>query len=392
VKLLWIADDYLPRRGGSRVVYHSLCSRIKGDQVRVVTRRVPGDERFDAQNPYRIIRVRTPLLRVFEAFRMRDAGLVLPLLWGAWRAARRERPDIIHCGEVLASGLAGYLVSRIFSIPFIIWIHDNPLGPVSRLRYRVRKFICMRVDGIAVTSTFARDEAVRVGIPGEKIALLLPGVDLEVFAPSDSGVMLRKRLGIGDKKILLTIARLLPFKGQDRVIRVLPQLVRLHPDLVYLVGGDGPDRGRLDHLAQTTGVSDRVIFSGFIPQDEIPRYYNACDLFIMLNREEHGVSWEGCGLVFLEAGACGKAVIGGKSGGVGESVIDGKTGILVYPENDEEIIRAIDLLMRDSRLRERMGKAAMEHVRSKYRWEESAAATLAFSEKVVRTRHLEERD
>ncbi|MCX6354801.1 MAG: glycosyltransferase family 4 protein [Candidatus Aureabacteria bacterium] len=392
MKLLWLTDDYLPRRGGSRVVYHSLCSRIKGDQVRVVTRRMPGDERFDAQNPYRIIRVRTPLLSLFEAFRMRDAGMVLPLLWGAWRAARRERPDVIHCGEVLASGLAGYLVSRMFSIPFIIWIHDNPLGPASRLRYRVRKFICMRADGIAAASSFARDEAVGVGIPEEKIALILPGVDLEVFAPSDSGKMLRKRLGIGDKKILLTIARLRPFKGQDRVIRVLPQLVRLHPDLVYLVGGDGPDRSRLERLARTIGVGDRVMFAGFIPQDEIPHYYNACDLFIMLNREEHGVSWEGCGLVFLEAGACGKAVIGGKSGGVGESVIDGVTGILVHPENEEEIIGAIDLLMRDSRLREKMGKAAMEHVRSKFRWEESAAAMLAASEKIVRARHREERD
>lgn len=385
MKMLWLSDDYFPSRGGSRALYHNICCRVPREDVCVITRWVPGCENFDRGNPYRIVRVAAPFMKIADAMGAPECALVIPLLMNALRMLRREKFDIIHCGETVASGLAGFIASRLLSIPFIIWIHDNPCGPVSRVRYRLKRYLCLRAHGIAVSCNFAREQAIRAGVPEGRIARITPGVDTSVFTPSQRGKKIRERLGIVNKRVLLTISRLLPHKGQDMVIRVLPRLGERHPDSVYLIGGVGPCREPLERLACERGVRERVLFLGPVPQAELADYYNACDLFIMLNREVAGVSWEGCGIVFLEAGACGRPVIGGRSGGVSDSISDRETGLLVDPENEDEIVGAIDMLLDDPALAARMGRAGAERVRKYFRWDEAAASTVAFSERVVKT-------
>ncbi|NBT91041.1 MAG: glycosyltransferase, partial [Verrucomicrobia bacterium] len=118
---------------------------------------------------------------------------------------------------------------------------------------------------------------------------------------------LRKRLGLEGKKVIYTLARLDPgerYKGIDEVMSVLPELVREIPDLIYLIGGKGTDRMRLEEKARSLGVADRVIFAGFVPEEEKADYYRLADLFMM-------PGWgEGFGIVYLESAACGVPVLG----------------------------------------------------------------------------------
>ncbi|MDP8247610.1 MAG: glycosyltransferase family 4 protein [Candidatus Tritonobacter lacicola] len=383
MRLLWLTDDYLPHRGGSRIVYHNICARIVDAQLCMMTRWMDGCGVFDRTAGYRIERVRVPFLNMASAAGVAELALYLPFLFAGIAEVRRRRPDILHCGEALASGLVGFVIRKMFGIPYVIWLHDNPFGPVSRLRYPLKRFLCLHADGIAASCNYARDAIIGEGYKGERAELINPGVDTSLFRPSGAGARLRARLGLGKKKVILTLSRLLSHKGQDMVIRALPGLISGHPDLVYLIGGAGPQREALEELARVVGVRDRVIFAGFIPQDEIADYYNACDIFIMLNREAEGVSWEGFGIVFLEASACGKPVIGGRPGGVEDSILDGVTGFLVPPEDVDEIVRRVNLLLGDGALARRMGAAGMERARSGFTWTESARKTLAFSEKIA---------
>ncbi len=383
MRLLWVTDNYLPHRGGSRVVYHNICRELGNDQVCVVTKWMEGCKAFDSSAGYPIERFRVPFLKIFSALGIEDLYLIFPLLLKTTVNVIRKRPDVIHCGEALASGLVGYIIRKVFGIPYIVWLHDNPFGPVSRFRYPLRRHICLGASGIATACSYARDEVKEAGVKSDRIDLVYPSVDTAIFKPTDGGGRLRARFDIEGKKVLLTISRLLPHKGQDTVIRLLPRLLSMHHDLVYLIGGCGPYRKTLEDLACSLGVTDRVIFAGFIPQEEIADYYNASDLFIMLNREVDGLSLEGFGIVFLEASACGKPVIGGRSGGVSDSILDGTSGFLVDPRDEGEVAEKIDLLLRDLKLAEKMGAAGLKHARNDFSWRESARRTMAFSERLA---------
>ncbi|MCX6356955.1 MAG: glycosyltransferase family 4 protein [Candidatus Aureabacteria bacterium] len=382
MRILLLTDSYLPRRGGSRVVYHEICARLGGDTARVVTRTMPGDDTFDRGAGYQIARVRIPGGRFCERIGLAECACVIPLLARGLSVARRWRPDVIQCGEALASGLSGSILARSIGVPCIVWLHDNALGPRSRVRHPLRRRIITGAGGIIAACRFARDEALRCGVRDKRVALIRPGVDAGFFAPPDSREQARERLNIKGKKVLLTISRILPQKGQDTVIRALPRLVREHPDLVYLIAGEGPYRGQLERLASELNVAERVVFLGPVPQEELPRYYGACDLFIMLNREVGGVSWEGLGIVFLEASACGAPVIGGKSGGTADSVVHGQTGFLVAPEDESEVASTVGLLLGDPALARRMGEAGRERVVREFSWERSAREVRAFCEQV----------
>ena len=383
MRLLWLTDDYLPHRGGSRIVYHNICAGMRGDRPCLVTRWIEGCRRFDEACPYPIRRVRVPFLKAAMAVGVEEMSLYLPLLSACISEIVKRKPDVLHCGEPLASGLVGFAAGKMFGIPYVIWLHDNPFGHVSRLRHPLKRFLCSRADGIATSCGYARDAVIAEGYAPDRVCLIQPGVDTDVFKPSHGWESVRRKLGIEGRKVLLTVSRLLPQKGQDMVIRVLPKLAAAHPDLVYLIAGEGPHRGALEELARSLGVRDRVIFAGFIHQEELADYYNACDLFIMLNRDVDGLSWEGFGIVLLEASACGKPVIGGRAGGVEDSVIDGVTGFLVPPGDKGEITRKIDRLLGDAALAGRMGEAGAERARLSFSWDESARKTLDFSKMIA---------
>jgi len=180
------------------------------------------------------------------------------------------------------------------------------------------------------------------------------GIDLGLFHPQDPKSELVSQYGLAGSQVIVTVARLVPRKGIDQVIRALPWLTKALPRLRYLVVGDGAQRGMLEALARDCGVADRVVFVGEVPLAEVPAHLALGEVFVMPNRRMPDGEDEGFGLVFLEANAVGLPVLGGRAGGVPEVVRDGETGLLVNGEDVAAVTSALLRLLTDESLRVRL--------------------------------------
>ena len=195
------------------------------------------------------------------------------------------------------------------------------------------------------------------------------GVDAERFQPNIDPTAVRKSLGLDGRRVLLTVARLDDYKGIDTVIQALPTIRERFPNVLYLVVGEGKDRPALERLAQELDLTEHVRFAGYIRDEDLPAVYNACDFFVMVSRaltEEE--SMEGFGIVFLEAAACCKASIGGRSGGIPDAVVDGKTGMLVDPLSIDAVAEAIVHLLAHPEEADRMGRQGRQRVLAELQW------------------------
>jgi glycosyltransferase involved in cell wall biosynthesis len=137
------------------------------------------------------------------------------------------------------------------------------------------------------------------------------------------------------------------YKGHDRIIRVLPELISRHPDLAYVIVGDGLDRGRLEALAAEVGVQAAVVFTGRIPEGEKTDHYRLADAFAMPS------TGEGFGFTFLEAAACGIPVLGGNRDGSRDALRDGELGCVVDPDDPQELVDGLaEILSRPKQIPE----------------------------------------
>jgi phosphatidylinositol alpha-1,6-mannosyltransferase len=189
---------------------------------------------------------------------------------------------------------------------------------------------------------------------------------------------LAQRLGVLGRPTLLTVARIVKanrYKGHDVVLRALATVKRALPDVAYVIVGEGDDLDYLDRLARESGVRENVIFAGRVSDEELPLLYNVCDAFIMCSRENRtrrGILAEGFGLALLEASACGKPVIAGRSGGVPDAVQDGITGLLVNPVDSEAVAAAMIKVLRERGAAKTMGDNGRKWVESEMNWTRAA--------------------
>jgi phosphatidylinositol alpha-1,6-mannosyltransferase len=182
---------------------------------------------------------------------------------------------------------------------------------------------------------------------------------------------------------MVSLCRLVPRKGIDTVLEALPAIFKAVPEVQYIVAGDGPDRTRLERLAERLGVTPLVRFLGLVPDDQVAPLLHMADVFVMPAREERP-DVEGFGLVFLEANACGTPVIGSTSGGIPDAVVDGETGLLVPPLAPGPLADAAIRLLNDADLRGRLGRAGRERVLREGTWERVVAQLSASMSELLR--------
>ncbi len=205
----------------------------------------------------------------------------------------------------------------------------------------------------------------------ENLIVLPNGVDPRRYYPGANVSALKKRLGISDEKIILTLARVIPRKGHAYVIAALPEILKKVPRVKYIIAGEGDEEylRELHELTDRLGVRQNVLFAGYVQADEMVDYYNLCDVYVMPSRTLEKIGdTEGFGITFLEANACEKPVIGGRSGGVEDAVVDGETGYLVDPTSSAEIGNKIIELMINAERADNMGRRGRKRILDSFTW------------------------
>lgn len=244
-------------------------------------------------------------------------------LWG-------QLPDHVFCGHIKLAPLIQWLTEPL-GIPYTVFTHGKevwyPLPEVER------KALAGAADIWSVSRYSADRLSVANQIPRERVQVVSCVVDPERFYPGAKSPELMNRYGLWNHQVLLTVARLWSgdiYKGVDVTIRALPTIAQVFPEVKYLVIGRGDDQPRLAALAQELGVSDRVIFAGFISTPDLPAHYCLADAYVM-------PSQEGFGIVYLEAMACGVPVLAGDADGAADPLQDGRLGWQV-PHRDREAV------------------------------------------------------
>ena len=289
-----------------------------------------------------------------EGFARNKPGLIRAVLSSAraTRIAYLNHPNLAPLGLALRALNPGsrYIVS---TYGFEVW------EPLSSLR----GFALQRAERVTAIAEF---NAVKVAelqhVAPERIAIVPCALDPEFSIPSDAT---STRPRPAEPPILLTVARLEgaergEYKGVDTVIEAMPEVLAAFPGVRYVVVGDGDDRPRLEKLAHRIGLQDRVTFAGAVDHAALRAFYETCEVFVMPSRTE------GFGIVFLEAMALGKPVVGGNHGGTPEVWADGTAGFLVDYGDVHALAGRLRLLLGDFELRARMGRAGRALVSSKF--------------------------
>ncbi|MDD4013855.1 MAG: glycosyltransferase, partial [Candidatus Omnitrophica bacterium] len=361
VKTLLISSEFPPVTGGMATHLFNLWKRFPEKRTVILTSRYKSSSNYRGDGDLDVVRESYPTGSGSTARTVRTIAVV----WHVWRQNCVRRISRNHCGQVISAGLAGLVVKRLKGTPYSVHVYSADILEFSKnkLTRIVMRNVIKESEWVIANSDFTKSVLLDAGLADpKKVVVSTPGVDVETFSPEKGDGGVRAKHGIsGTSKVILSVSRLVPRKGHDAVIKSMRGIKDDFPHLVYLIAGEGSERPRLEKLAKEAGLSDRVIFAGKVPDPELVHYYNACDIFILLPRfiPQNGDA-EGFGIVFLEAGACGKPVIAGRSGGVAEAVKDNETGMLVDPEDTARIREAIKRLITDEAYAERLGKNAIK--------------------------------
>jgi phosphatidylinositol alpha-1,6-mannosyltransferase len=363
--LLMITELFLPTKGGTAVSFDDDFRRLGAKDVHIITADVPGAAAFDCHHPNSVHRLRlkrSPWLRpeslvIYSKLFLRSAAL-----------AFTRRFAGIFAGRALPEGIVAWAVARLRGCKVLIYAHGEELTGWGRgQKFKAMCFALRRADHILANSDFTRETLISlIGVRPEQIVMTYPTVDVERFRPGLPFEDLRQGIGLNaQQRLILSVGRLQRRKGFDQVIRALPGLMQRGLDVHYAIVGIGDDWDYLQGLAEEHGVSERLHLLGHIQAEDLPRWYNACDLFAMPNRDIEGDT-EGFGLVFMEANACAKPVIAGRAGGTGSAVKDGLNGLRVDGEQVAAVEEGLARLLLEPDKARRMGEAGRERTATRF--------------------------
>ena len=372
-RLLVLTELFLPTKGGTAVWAAEVYKRLGGKEIHIVTADVPGAAEVDAAHPNTIHRLN---LKRIPWLRPESLAMYARFFFTSLALALTHRFDAIHAFRALPEGLVAWAVARLTFRPVVIYAHGEELTTWGRGgKFKAMRFALRHADRVVANSEHTRDTLLEMGIDPARITIIYPGVDVSVFRPGLDTTGLRESLGIRpDEKLVFSVGRLSRRKGFDQMIRAVAQLHAEGIPLRYVIAGIGEDADYLDGLIAEHNAQGIVHRIGAVSEADLPRWMNACDVFAMPNRDINGDN-EGFGMVFIEAAACGKPVVGGKDGGTGAAVADGLTGLRVDGHSAARVEFALRTLLADYALRDRLGQNGWMRVQAEFSWESVARKT-----------------
>lgn len=386
MRILMLAPDFKPNPGGLAEYVHQMARNLTlcGDEV-VVRSSVDGhgDDGFK----YTVRRGSLGPWCATSASRWNvvDRGrMVAANCRKAGNILDRVNPDVLWFTTVAQRYSMRYwsAACKIRRIPHVVSVHGLDAAWYLEDAFDVVGRMTLRgADRIFFTTRRVGERFLGSLTTEEQLTVVRCGINPEAYR--ETGSDSSRAETIEDSPSVLCLGRLVSRKGFDTVIQAMPRVRRAVPGARLVVCGDGPDRDRLEGLAESHGLNSAVMFPGYVPEQEKREYLHACDVFAMPSREEEGGNIEGFGIVYLEAAACGKPSIAAETGGVPEAVLHEETGLLVPPDDPDALADAIVKLLKDDELRQRLGRAARRRVEQELNWTSIARRVHGILEEVA---------
>ena len=286
--------------------------------------------------------------------------LDLPYIYRLVRVLRSEQVTLIHA-HCDSSYFYGGIAAKLAGVPIVGTYHGSEPSYYAPT-FRQRSFARLLTAAVAISSDRMQLMTTQLGVPGSRITLIHGGVDLVSCQPIGPDLVqpLKQKLGMEGRKVLLSVGHLGPIKGHDVTLAAMARIRERWPDALLVIAGDGSaaDYQRLDNLVESLHLGHHVRLLG--QAHNVPEWLNICEFFVQPSIEE------GFGLVFVEAGACRKAVVATAVGGIKDIVVDGQTGLLVAPGDADALAAAMDSLLLSPERASALGAAGLQRIRASF--------------------------
>lgn len=357
---LFVTNDFGPRAGGIETFVHGLIERFPKGSVLVYTSQ-QGDTKTYDENWFKEYGV--------KVFRDRSK-MLLPtprVIREVQKVIAAESPNSVVFGAAAPLALMGKFlkVPRKIALTHgheVWWAKVPPFNLLMRI-------IGNSVDHLTYLGTFTKKEISKALSKRAKAALIqiAPGIDTSKFKPVDASD-LREELGLTNKEVIISVGRLVPRKGQDQLVRAMPEILKSHLNAHLLFVGTGSYKKVLDNLITERSLQQQVSFTGRVQYEDLAKYICVGDIFAMPSRSRMaGLEVEGLGIVYLEASACGLPVLGGDSGGAPDAVLPGVTGLVVTGCDTKAVADGVIKLLDADR--KAMGEAGRKWAVETWDWE-----------------------
>jgi len=363
-KVLIITLEYPPQIGGISSYTHEL-AKVLGSGTVILAPLNPASAPWDQSVGYTLIRKRL----FFPKF-----------IWPSWlklffivqKIIRKQKIEVLLIHHVLPVGYIGWLVEKIFHVPYIIFFHGADLTSRKSSTAWKRRLVQLvgKGSGKVVVNSLAMKRHVKafIYLTDDQIVVVNP-CPAAIFLQRPGAEeldLVRRQYALEGKRILLSVSRLGQGKGFPHLLRLIPNILNSIPQLVLLIVGDGPKRDELLKFVQAHNLQNVVRFIGPLTAKELRLFYYLADVFVLLTHDDDERGQEGFGLVFLEAAAAELPVVAGRSGGVEEAVINGQTGLVVDIYQERQVEDAIISLFTKPDLAKQLGELARERIEREF--------------------------
>jgi len=354
MKIAILVAGFPPRSiGGTEIATLNIATELvkRGHEVHVITigdKELKGDKKGDFYTHYIQLGV-APKTSLWGA---------ISYAVKAFAQIRRINPDIVHAQRFYREGLAAFLAKLLNKKRYCIWCRGSDVYLPWRFKGLALKLFLGQADAVIALT---QDMRGKIRQTYHRDASVIPnGIDLRRF--EQLSCRSKVKSAPNGVKTLLFVGRLHRIKGVAYLIEAMTTIIKRNPKARLLLVGDGEERQNLENLVTKLGLTKYVTFIGKVPNEKVPQYIAASDVFVLPSLSE------GFGIVLLEAMACGLPIVATNVGGIPEIVQDGENGFLVEPENPEGIAQKVLTLLENDDLRRRISQNNLEKAKN-YSWE-----------------------
>lgn len=361
-----LSEIFPPQTGGSGRWFWDLYTRLEEGKVIVVTDCIDDASAIDTQSGLSVHRI-SMSSRSWGIASFSGLLFYFSVIWYVLKLVRKHNIESIHCGRTLPEGVVALVVKFLTGTPYLCYVHGEDIEMCRSSRefiFLVNAVMKNASILICNSKNSARLLKKWKGVQNHMVRILHPGVDASVFCPAGEGA---EKPFDSDKKVILTVSRLQARKGHDVLIAAMPELLKRHPDVHYVIVGSGQQHDYLASLIKELDLEQHVSLLGECTDRQILQWYQRSDLFVLPNRQV-GSDVEGFGIVLLEAQACATAVIAGDSGGTRETLEIGKTGCVLDCRTSESLISTISDFFDNPEKLQKMGENGRNLILSKFDW------------------------